>query len=117
MRHRCGLIAPAQAGAADPMGITGMETASNRTGRMPAQTLPTRLSAEDTGIVDSPPPAEAITPMAREELAALERAQLIDVAMVLLEAMPNSCQWSVVSSIRRARRRRPPACRDRLQSP
>ena len=99
------------------MGTKGMETASNRTGRMPSQTPRMDSSTHDARASAAPPTEEAVSSMAREELAALEHAQLIDVAMVLLEAMPNSYQWSVVSSIRRARRRRRPAFRDRLQSP
>ena len=52
---------------------------------------------------------------ARRELSRLDRDQLAELTAVLLEAMPNSYQWSVVAAIRREQPRHRPAEPIRLQ--
>ena len=61
------------------------------------------------------PPQEMLSLDARKELSRLERDQLAELAAVLLEAMPNSYQWSVVAAIRREQPRHRPAEPIRLQ--
>ena len=62
-------------------------------------------------------PDDDILRQAYEELCRLDREQLVELTVTLLEAMPSSYRWSVVASIRHEKRRRPPARQPRMQSP
>ena len=115
MRRVCGLVPPQQHNWADAEGTTGMETPPSEKARRADESSPLQASSPPTE--DLPPAETTMEPPAREQVEQLERDQLVELVLVLLEAMPNSYQWSIVSSIRREQRRRPPACRDRLQMP
>jgi|GEM_PF-6412038 len=81
-----------------------------------AAAIGSHTTAQTASQTEAPPDSEILR-QARDELDRLKRDQLEELVMVLLDAMPKSYQWSVVSSIRRERQHQPPACQPRRQIP
>ena len=107
MRSRPAPTVPAHPAAdAPPRGSLGPNAAA----------IDSHTAAGTASQTEAPPDSEILR-QARDELDRLKRDQLEELVMVLLDAMPKSYQWSVVSSIRRERQHQPPACQPRRQIP